>query len=159
MLERFEGSPDVEQRHWLVRACVLAPGAVKDPDRLLAAARAAQASPWRPPGTLAALAAAQYRIGRLEEAVARGRELLAAGEAVEKGHQVLAWLVLALAEQQLNRSAAARKWLEQADAELERQRPGAAAEDALPHVQDWGDFLVCRFWQREADMLLKGGQP
>jgi hypothetical protein len=91
---------------------------------------------------------------------ARGRAGAAGGgEAVEQGHRVLAWLVLALAEQRLNRSAEARKWPDQATAEPERQRPGAATEEELTHAQDWGDFLLCQLWQREADALLKGGNP
>jgi WD40 repeat protein/tetratricopeptide (TPR) repeat protein len=160
MLERFDGSPDLTYLHWLVRACVLAPGG-PDPARVLRAAQKARASRWRSSDTLCILAAAHYRAGQYREAAARSEEMLAAGEPPGKGHKVLAWLVLALAHQRLNQPAEARKWLGQADAELERQRPapGAAPAEELTHALDWGDFLICRFWQREADALLKGGNP
>jgi WD40 repeat protein/predicted Ser/Thr protein kinase len=159
MQEHFDGSPDLNHVTWLVRTCVLTPAAA-DPARLVQAAQAAEASEWRTPATLAALAAAQYRAGQFREAVASG-EKLAAAQPAARGQQVLAWLVLAMSHQRLNHPAEARRWLDQATAELGRQQPapGAAQAEELTHLLDWGDLLVCQLWQREADALLRDGKP
>jgi hypothetical protein len=161
MFTAFQTSPEAEQLHWLVRTCLLARTGGVDAKRILQVAQKAQASPWRASERLCTLAAAHYRAGQDREAIARCEDLLAVREPPERWHKVLSWLVLALARQRQGHHAEARKWLDQAVAEMERpvQVPNAAATEDLPYALDWSDFLLCQLWRREAENLIRAGKP
>jgi Flp pilus assembly protein TadD len=90
--------------------CVLGPNAVADAGAVVRLAEAALAavSADQKPWALTALGAALYRAGRSGEAVARLKEAIARGDGRGRPQD---WAFLAMAQQSLGESEAARQWL------------------------------------------------
>jgi tetratricopeptide (TPR) repeat protein len=101
--------------------------------------------PWR----LHTLAAAHYRAGQFEQAIARAQESLQVGP--DWKGRVLNWLVLALAHQRLGHQDEARQWLAQVVQWRETLPRGKANIPRCPpslHGWDWLEFQVL---MREAE--------
>src|SRR5262245_1945043 len=124
----------------------MAPGAVADPQRVVALAERSVAGKPARPDHLITLGAALYRADRAEEAVGRLGEAL---EAHGKGG-VEGWLFLALARQRLGRGAEARQALDRARSALDE-----AAGSELP----WADRLARQFLRAEAEALVQRAKP
>ncbi len=178
MLERFCGRIDgligpeqVEEkddvavtRFVLVRACVLAPAAVPEYDRLLRLADMSAASEgpyfWVP---LYIRGAACYRAGRLEEAVRLLRESLSRTDdeaRANDGAQALNFPYLAMSLQRLGRGDAARQELRNAREALDRWAKAAFDRpDRFVPVTSWNDWVEYQVLYREAHRLIERSDP
>jgi tetratricopeptide (TPR) repeat protein len=157
MRERFGESKDVEEIALLAHTCVLASGALNDPERVLELAeqRLAMTGPpsrhyeW----SLHVLGLAQYRAGNWE----RAAEVL--GKAVQDhpdlGVNLLDYLILSMAQQRLGHPAEARQWLDKAEQWIREQQPRRGRPFAPPGWI-WRDWLGVQMLHREAQVLLHG---
>jgi serine/threonine protein kinase/tetratricopeptide (TPR) repeat protein len=155
LVERCGKAPDLRAYH-VARACTLAPDAVADaavPRRLARKELSGQAGEF---WSLTEQAALHYRAGRFKDAVPLLDQSLHADP--KPGRAVLNWLWLALTDQRLGKAAEARRWLDKAQAWLDRYgdgMPGRAEEELGLHLHNWLEAHVLR---REAEALL-GTEP
>jgi tetratricopeptide (TPR) repeat protein len=156
MIERCgeDGGP---RAYHVARACTLAPDAVAEaslPGRLAEKELQGSAREFWSTTEQGALA---YRAGRFQQAVAFFEQSLRADP--KSGRAVLNWLWLALAYQRLGKAEEARRWLEKAQAWLDKYRDGmpARAEDESGlHFHNWLEAHVLR---REAEALILSEGP
>jgi tetratricopeptide (TPR) repeat protein len=156
MIERCgkDGGP---RSYHVARACTLAPDAVTDaplPGRL--AEKELQDFP-REFWSLTEQGALAYRAGRFQQAVPHFEQSLRADPML--GRAVLNWLWLALANERLGKAEEARRWLDKAQAWLDRYRDGmpARAEAELGlHLHNWLEAHVLR---RKAEALIPSTGP
>jgi tetratricopeptide (TPR) repeat protein len=156
MIERCgkDGGP---RSYHVARACTLAPDAVADaslPGRLAEKelTRSAQAF-W----SLTEQGALAYRAGRFQQAVPLFEQSLRADP--KSGRALLNWLWLALANQRLGKAEEARRWLNKAQAWLDRYRdgmPSRADEELGLHLHNWLEAHVLRC---EAESLIASTGP
>ena len=105
------------------------------------------------------LGLAYYRAGRHDQATA------CLGKALQDErdweHNVLNWLVLAMAEQRLGHGAAARRWLDRAEKWIKQKTPGAGRGGSAFAVPGWHwrDALMVQLFRREAAALLGREEP
>jgi tetratricopeptide (TPR) repeat protein len=160
MLERFGQSPGFDGVGLLAHTCVLDSQALADSTQVvqLADQRLARHTPYsgHTPWSAHVLALAHYRAGRYDTAVAGLRKRLEADAAWQ--HQVLNWLVLAMAHHRLGQVAEGQKWLHQANQWLEEKmgemiRGGRGVPAEWTFWRDWVEFLLLR---REATALIEG---
>jgi tetratricopeptide (TPR) repeat protein len=156
MIERC-GKDRGPRAYHVARACTLAPNAVTDaplPGRL--AEKELQDSAqafW----SLTEQGALAYRAGRFQQAVPLFEQSLRADPMV--GRAVLNWLWLALANERLGKAEEARRWLDKAQAWLDRYRDGMPArgeEEFGLHLHNWLEAHVLR---REAEELMPSTGP
>ena len=172
MLERFRGRIDgligpeqVEEkddvavtRFMLVRACVLAPAAVPEYDRLLRLSDMSAATKdeeyWVP---LYINGAACYRAGRFEEAVRLLRESLSR---TNYGARALNFPYLAMSLHRLDKADEARQELRNAREALDRWAQAVFDRpDQFVPVPYWYDWVECQVLYREAHRLIEGSDP
>ena len=157
--EQAEEKDDVVvPRFLLVRACVLAPAAVPEYDRLLGLADMSAASEgpgyWVP---LYIRGAACYRAGRLEEAVRLLSESLSR---TEEGARALNFPYLAMSLHRLGRADAARQELRNARETLDRWAQAVFDRpNRFVPVSSWFDWLECQVLYREAHRLIERSDP
>jgi Tfp pilus assembly protein PilF len=116
----------------------VAPDAVTDYTLPLELARLAASRQPNVPAVLNTLGTVLYRAGQDDKAI---EQLTKAIEVHGKGGTPADWLILALAHQRQGRAGEARKWLDKAVTELEKQ----GAE------QSWSNQLELRLLRREAE--------
>jgi serine/threonine-protein kinase len=152
MIETY-GKPGGPRSFHLARACTLAPDAVADgalPGRLAETELQRSAKQF---WSLTEQGALAYRAGRYQETVALFEQRLKADHM--PGRAVLNWLWLALANQRLEKSEEARRWLNKAQAWLDQYRdgmPARADEELGLHLHNWLEAHVLR---REAEALIQ----
>jgi tetratricopeptide (TPR) repeat protein len=155
MLARFGGTDHVAIAERVVKTCLLRRDGVDDRDAVwrladrVLAAPSGDGNPW---GVLA-LGMANYRQGRLPEAVARLQGIATAEPPIPLA-QAMAYVFLALAHHDLSQRDEARRALGRAAAVQERQFPKL---EGL--TDDWsrGEWLRLQVVRREAETLLGGG--
>jgi tetratricopeptide (TPR) repeat protein len=151
------GKAEGPRAYHVARACTLAPDAVADappPGRL--AEKELQGSA-REFWSLTEQGALAYRAGRFQQAVPLFEQSLRADPM--SGRAVLNWLWLALAQQRLEQAEEARRWLDKAQAWLDRYRdgmPARAEEESGLHFHNWLEAHVLR---REAEALIASEGP
>jgi WD40 repeat protein len=106
----------------------------------------------RDPAPLFALGRAEYRAGRLEQAVGH-LEAAAAAHAVWAR---LCWPVLAMAHYRLGHAAEARRYLDKAAAWKREEAARVQQSAGFSPSDEWPDFLIL---DAEADALIRGGKP
>jgi tetratricopeptide (TPR) repeat protein len=136
-------APSPRTAHALAWQCVLGPHAVADPGTVvrLAEEALAGASTEQRPQALTTLGAALYRAGRHARAVARLEEAIRLGN--EQGLPQ-DWAFLAMAQQALGDSKAARRWL-------------GKLTDRLPPT--FWETLELKLLQSEAEALIQANGP
>ncbi len=105
------------------------------------------------------LGLALYRAGQFAEADRRLRASLERDPGWDL--HVLNWLVIAMAQERLGRSAEARHWLERAERWAEtrlRGRPGGV-DRAVPERWHWRDGILLHLLHREARALIGRRRP
>jgi hypothetical protein len=148
MAARFGRSSGWVDPLYVALACGQAPGGVDDPARLVSLAQGVTAVAPDNFWTWRARATACYRAGRHEEAIRYMQKGLAADGVGQYRPQ--GWMVLALANQRLGKTAEARRWLEQVEKWLANQRRDGRAADACPADWTWWDWLELLALRREA---------
>jgi tetratricopeptide (TPR) repeat protein len=159
MLERFGQSPGFDGVGMLAHTCVLDSQALADSTQVvqLAEQRLVRQRPGfgHEPWSAHVLGLAYYRAGRYDAAVAGLRKRLEDDAAWQ--HQVLNWLVLAMAHHRLEQVAESHKWLHQANQWLEKNTQemirGGRSAPAEWAWRDWAELLLLR---REATALIEG---
>jgi WD40 repeat protein/Flp pilus assembly protein TadD len=133
--------------------CVLAPGAVDDPERPVRLAEQAVKGGLRNASALGILGALHYRAGQLEPAVRRLNEAMALRG---RNPAPMEWLILAMARQRLGQGVEARQWLDKATGWLDQasRRKAADFERGLP----WHQRLQLELLKTEAEALIKKGK-
>jgi tetratricopeptide (TPR) repeat protein len=156
MIERC--GKDVGQRSYHVaRACTLAPDAVADaqlPGRLAEKELQDNAGGF---WSLTEQGALAYRAGRFQQAVPFFEQSLRADP--KSGRAVLNWLWLALANERLGKAEEARRWLDKAQAWLDRYldgMPARAEDESGLHFHNWLEAHVLR---REVEALIPSTGP
>ncbi|HTU91569.1 MAG TPA: choice-of-anchor C family protein [Gemmataceae bacterium] len=149
MLYRFGRNDEPHGLNWTIRTCILDANAVADSSQIVEAARKALKAFPGHSGILFALAAAHYRAGQLDEAIKQAEESLNTKNRLDGDDRVLAWLVLAMAQQRKGQPQAARKWLEQAAHWLDDNSEGQPRTKTM-----WRNWLIARRLRREAEELL-----
>jgi serine/threonine-protein kinase len=158
MVQHFGTSRNGPDIMFLAHVCVLAPDALPDKSRVLSVA--AQRLAMTPPVASAqlwsrhVLALACYRAGDYKKAIEL-LEPISKKEAVNDAN-VKNWLVLAMAQQQLQHHDEARSWFEPADKWIRRmtRNPAAPSPDFTPPGWHWHDWLGLRMLQEEAAGVL-----
>jgi tetratricopeptide (TPR) repeat protein len=166
MLERFGESEDVHEIAYLAHVCVLAPHALPDTARVVQLAEQRMAfattralyTEWSPH----VLGLAQYRAGQYEktlQTLSEGLKVRATWQGEAQAWDVADWLVLALAHQQLNHAAEAQQWLNRAQEWIKKESQAQTGQGARAGLldEDWGEWLLTRLLQREAEAMLKKG--
>jgi WD40 repeat protein/Tfp pilus assembly protein PilF/tRNA A-37 threonylcarbamoyl transferase component Bud32 len=154
--DKVGGNPQVLNA--LVWVCTLGPDAADKPEQLVELAdKAAKAAP-KSYAIANTLGAALYRAGKFEEAV---KQLEEAIKLQRQGGSPGDWLFLAMAHYRLGDPKAAKKWLDQSAAWLERVSPEKLKADALAQRLPWDRLLEIELLHREAQALLKAprGEP
>jgi tetratricopeptide (TPR) repeat protein len=160
MVARFGQARDAYTGHCVARVCSLAPEGVPDFARAVQLAEKAAAG-QRNAYHVHALALAQYRAGRFDQAVRFCRESLK----IHPNWQGVFcnWLVLAMAHHRLGQTKEAEQWLNKAGQWMDGKGLKKGQEYVGPlfgiHPADWLEGRVLR---REAEGLIKGtgkGQP
>jgi tetratricopeptide (TPR) repeat protein len=150
MVERCGKASNLRAYH-VARACTLAPDAVEDlslPGRL--AEKEPKASP-EPFWWLTEQGALHDRAGRYQQAVTFFEKSLKTKP--KPGGEMLNWLWLALANQRLEKTDEARRWLGKATAWLDQYdaMPSRADAELGLHLHDWLEAHILR---REAEALI-----
>jgi serine/threonine-protein kinase len=152
MMAHRPNTPGVRSYH-VARACTLAPGAAGD---TLKATQLSAGELGRSPAVFWSLteqAALLHRAGRSPEALPLLERSLAAD--VRPGTQVVTWLWLSLAHEDLGRRDEARQWLDRAGRWLDQlgdQMPADADARLGLHFHNW---LEAHALRREAEGLLR----
>jgi tetratricopeptide (TPR) repeat protein len=152
MIERCDKNGGPRSYH-VARACTLAPDAVADaslPGRF--AGKELQESA-REFWSLTEQGALAYRNGRFQQAVRLFEQSLRADHKL--GRAVVNWLWLALTNERLGKAEEARRWLDKAQAWLDRYGDGMpvrAEEEFGLHLHNWLEANVLR---REAEALIR----
>jgi hypothetical protein len=155
VLEKTKG------RDWLefgAHAWVIAP---EGPAAIAQALRLAErrAAALRIPWSNHVLGLARYRAGLFAEADAGLRASLARDP--NWGHEVLDWLVIAMAQERLRHPDEARRWLGRAETWVSarlRGRPGGL-DRAVPEGWHWRDGILLHLLLREARALFRQALP
>jgi serine/threonine protein kinase/tetratricopeptide (TPR) repeat protein len=155
MRERFGESRELFQFASLAHACVLAPGALGDPEAVLRLAeRRLPMTPLQSPHhawSVHVLGLAYYRAGQPEKAIQYLSETLKKGPPWD--HDMLNSLVLSMAHHRLGQGDEARRCFKRAAeaiAEAARTRPGQSSLFAPPGWA-WWDWLGVQILRREAE--------
>jgi serine/threonine protein kinase/Tfp pilus assembly protein PilF len=155
-LKQFGGTTAADAADWAAWACVLAPEAMPDragPVRLAERAVATAAGNSR---YLTTLGVALYRAGRWKEAI---RTLTWAVKGPGNDRRLQAQLFLAMGCYRLGQTKEARKWLNQAVAEIEKRTQGKPTKE-LPRKEwqelTWNVRLELAGFRREAELLVNG---
>jgi tetratricopeptide (TPR) repeat protein len=155
VLTRFGKSTDANVLVTAARACVLAPGAVKDPQQFVQVAQ--QAVTAKPKGAywVGTLGAALYRAGQFDAALKRLNEALALDG---KGGSAADWLFLAMTHQRLGQPDEARKWLDKAVGWIEQAAKDKPKEGPPGQALPWDRKAELQLLRREAEALIKGAK-
>ncbi len=159
MLERFGKGAQPNEIAMLAHTCVLGPDALEDEAQVLELAK--QRLKLNPPPTSHqfwsehVMALAYYRAGQYDDAIAYLGQWLEANP--HWGPNVLNWLVLALAHEQLGHDAEARKWLDQADDYIGKatQQPAEKKGRFAPPGWRWQDWSGVQLLRAEVETLRK----
>jgi tetratricopeptide (TPR) repeat protein/serine/threonine protein kinase len=157
MREHCGRSRDANPLSALAHTCALGPDAFPDAGIVLKLAEQRLAvTPSREKAwSKHVLGLASYRAGRYDQAAA------CLGQALQDQpdweHNVLNWLVLAMAEQRLGHGAAARRWRDKAEEWVKHKTLGAGQGGMAYHVPGWlwRDCLMVQLFRREAEALLR----
>jgi WD40 repeat protein/serine/threonine protein kinase/tetratricopeptide (TPR) repeat protein len=139
----------------VVRACVLNPNAVSNPERVVRIAERSLDSAPKDRSRVVDLGAALYRAGKFEAAEQRFGDLKSQDYGGVKG-----WLFLAMIHYRLGHAEEARKWRDKAAQSMDQreaaeQRPGFDARNK-PY---WRDRLEQQILQREVETLIPKAAP
>jgi WD40 repeat protein/tetratricopeptide (TPR) repeat protein len=153
-LERFAGTTNPWAASWIARLALLGPDAGADAARLLRLAEQAAAPHPKSGPRLQTLAAAHYRAGQYDRALARLQE---SESADWYGYPtVVNWLLLAQVHRRLGHAEEARRWLDKATAWLDQATQETPGEQAEALHLELHDLVACRLLRREAQLLLTG---
>jgi serine/threonine protein kinase/tetratricopeptide (TPR) repeat protein len=160
MRKQFGQSDDVSEMGFMAHACVLAPQALPDPQEVVRLAKErlrmtpppSEEHPW----SVHVLGLAYYRAGDYDKAVesfSKGLDL-----APLRGHHVMNWLGLALAEHKRGRAREARQWLERATTWMETMTRGLPDERGQVMPAGWTGrhWLQVQLLRREAEQIRQG---
>jgi WD40 repeat protein/serine/threonine protein kinase len=125
--------------------CALGPAALTEMRPVVELARKAFKSDPKGTFSRSALGAVLYRAGQFEEAIT---ELDEAIRLQGKGGTAFTFVFLAMAHHRLDQSSMAKKWLERAGQDIEKNPPA-----------NWPRRLEMEILRREAEALLKGSNP
>jgi WD40 repeat protein/serine/threonine protein kinase len=153
LLERADKVLSHGQANNLVWACVLAPGAVDDPKRLVQRMEKAIGQAPGPHIYLNTLGGALYRAGRHGDAVRRLSEGIAANG---KGGVPQDWLFLAMAHHHLGHADESRKWLAQSIRAIEQTDPKKPTTGNMVGPLERIEVQLLR---REAQTLIDSSTP
>jgi tetratricopeptide (TPR) repeat protein len=159
MLEHYAQSKDVNDIIFLAHTCVLAPLRLDDAAQVqqLAEQRLSLTAenPVHRVWSVHVLGLASYRCGRSDKAV----ECLLKGldDHPDWDHNVLNWLVLAMADHRLEHEKEARQWLDKARQWIEEKNRSRVQEDRnfAPPGWAWRDWLGVQMLHQEAEALLE----
>jgi tetratricopeptide (TPR) repeat protein len=157
VLERWGQPRAPGTAYFAARACVLGPSAGVAPARVVRLAEQAVADERGSARSLHVLGTAHYRAGQYEQAVARLHHSLKAGPSWEG--QVVNWLVLSMAHHRLGQADEARRWLDRANAWIDRHGQGMPQEAVDATWLGAHDWLACQLLRREAETLLASAAP
>jgi tetratricopeptide (TPR) repeat protein len=168
MRRRFRGTSNMHFITEVVRTCVLNPAPHADLDHLVEWAQHPVNHEPRKWFFLYVLGIAHYRAGQYPQAVRRLRASLVGYP--NWSLRALSYPVLAMAHHRLGQATEARQALGEAAKAIDRwtqemyQRPGKTYWvhhlGAVGHWPiAWWDWLECRFYYREAKVLIDGGPP
>jgi WD40 repeat protein len=139
LLARRAQDPGRIQDPLAARALTLAPGGASDADQLIGIAERGLADWQGNPWAELTLGLAHYRAGHWEQALACARKSMERDPA----RAWTCWPLLAMASDRLGHHEAARRWLEQAAAHLDRAARQRAAGTSAPLFEDdWPDFQI-----------------
>jgi WD40 repeat protein/tetratricopeptide (TPR) repeat protein len=159
-LRRLEQTPDGGSRGWLLRAGLLAPDAVPDPERLV---RLAEAASSRGPdqADLTALylrGGCLYRAGRYADAVAQLDQVLERRrQAAAPGESPGTWFFLAMAHARLGHADDARRYLDRGVAWSDRHAAEGAGDRQI-RVAWWHQWSL-QILRREAEAQVRLAKP
>jgi tetratricopeptide (TPR) repeat protein len=151
------GKPGGPGPYLVARTCTLAPDSVADASLPGRVAEKELKDFARAFWSLTEQGALAYRAGRIQQAVPFFEQSLQADSS--PGRAILNWLWLALANQRLGKGEEARRWLNQAQAWLDRHRdcmPARANEQFGLHLHNW---LEAHVLLREAEALIESEAP
>jgi serine/threonine protein kinase len=159
MLEHYAHSKDVNDIIFLAHTCVLAPLRLDDAAQVQQLAEQRMSltadNPVHRVWSVHVLGLAWYRCGRSDKAV----ECLVKGldEHPDWEHNVLNWLVLAMAHHRLEHKQEARQWLDKARQWIEEKNRSRDPEDRsfTPAGWAWRDWLGVQMLHQEAEALLE----
>jgi tetratricopeptide (TPR) repeat protein len=157
MLDRYGGNPDFATAHRLCCACVLAPEAVANLDRLVSLGDRVAAGAPRSGHFHEIAAATYYRAGRYEQAL----ECLEKAARLQQDRQLAAYgsLWRALSHDGLGHREEARRWLDSAVSRIERDVPERIDEPSRDPALDWDMRLTLLLLRREARAQIQEGRP
>jgi tetratricopeptide (TPR) repeat protein len=156
LLNYFGSTKDAGTANTAVWACVLAPGAVTDPSRLVQLATKAVEGDPRNHTYLNTLGCALYRAGQYREAI---RYLNEAMKAHGQAGVAQDWLFLAMAHQRLGEGEEAKNWLSKAVAWIEQAGKERAKKAGESSALSWSQRLELGILRAEAEALVKGTKP
>jgi WD40 repeat protein/tetratricopeptide (TPR) repeat protein/tRNA A-37 threonylcarbamoyl transferase component Bud32 len=139
-----------------VWTCVLHPGAVSAPARLVQVAARVAAAPLPNPAAQLTLGAAQYRAGQYEAAA---KQLARAVGPQAGGGAASAWLFLAMTHHRLGNAEEARRWLNKAAEAVDQSGRENASGSAVGPPLRWTEQLQLRWLRKEAEALFKAPTP
>jgi tetratricopeptide (TPR) repeat protein len=159
MLERFGQSKSSFDIGVLAYTCVLGPEALGDPQRALELAHRREAMAPTPPDyaiwSAQILGLAYYRAGAHDKVVECLQKALV--DYPEWDHNVVNWLVLAMAHQRLGHACESSQWLQKADDWIAaKMRQSTPETGFVPPGWWWRDWLAVQFLRREAESLVPG---
>ncbi len=136
----------------VAHTCVLAPGALDDPSEVVALAeqRLARTGPkdrW----SHQVAGFAYYRAGKYEKAATILTQ--AVKDHPDFPHNLINWLILSMAYQQMNHSAEAQQWLAKAVQKIDELQPRRRSRFA-PQGWEWYDWLGVQLLRSEAEQLV-----
>jgi Flp pilus assembly protein TadD len=152
LLARADRVKDPQTMNALAWVCALGPDATEKPEQVVELARKAAKAAPRDYAIANTLGAVLYRAGQNEDAV---KQLDEAIKLHRQGGTPGDWLFLAMAHHRLGNDQAAKKWLDQAAAWLERVSPEKLKANPLAQRLPWDRVLEMDLLRKQAEAALK----
>jgi tetratricopeptide (TPR) repeat protein len=155
LLKHLGQTEDPNTPNNIIWVCVLGPGSVVEIDSCLQWMEKAVA---RQPNyeLLNTLGATLHRAGRFEAAIERLNEAI---KSHGKDGTAADWLFLAMAQYRLGRAEEARQALDKAARWMEQAEQGQLQDEHVKLPLSWHDRLEFQLLRREAEKLIKSGEP
>jgi hypothetical protein len=162
MLDRWYDSNVDHALHWTARACVLAPGAVANPSKLIEISNKARMRHGKAhTGIRLAMAAARLRNGRWEKDVKNNyldQALdLSDVKNTTDSQFAIACLLSALAQHGKNEPAQAKVWWKKAEEKFANLKPPPRQPVRPGYYTEWEDWLTAQILRKEVAKKL--GEP
>ena len=146
-MDKFGESRDAQAAHWLTFTCVAGPDALGEPSRLV---RLLEKQEFRDAINPRVQAAALYRAGRLEDALAKFQ-----GTSQTLAFSLWDQFFLAMAHHRLGHTDEARRYLDEATKWIEPQDQTYGSK-VWP---DWRSWIELHRLRHEAEDLINGTEP